>query len=1584
MPDHTSTLPPVIGLIRKHDLTGHKQRVGRIAWSPDGSHIAASSTAEVIVWNIGTGEEVLRAPFGESGTIWDVAWSPDSWLLAVAHRRRVLIITGDGEEVAHLDGHVGRVYSVAWSPDGRFLASASSDHTTRIWDVRSRECVQVLTMHRRSVYAVAWSPQGDQLASSSKDGSVCLWDASSWEMRAHLLGHSGWVVSLAWSPDGARLASASLDYTIRIWNPSTARSVAVLEGHTGGVHWVSVSAGTGLLASGASDDQVRLWDLHDGRSLGVLDQPEADYGYYWPAGPVFAPSGTELAGLHGNDRTVRVWSVDAVAVRGLSGLAAVVYSTANVVLVGPSGAGKSGLAHVLTGAEFTVTASTQSRSVRMLPVLPHAGVFREVLLWELPGQEAYRLLNEPMLARADVAVIVADPRSDLADDVRHWVRAVRQAQGRRPGGGAAPPVLLVHSRLDVAVPGSELRTLQLAQELNLTAMLNTSAKTGHGVAKLQELILGAIDWDALPLTASSEPLMRIRGFLLAMKESGRQLTRLDELVVAFRRSGGNGSRADFNTALRLLESAGLVRVLSVTDQVLLQPELLETYAAHILAAARDQPDGLGTVSIADARAGDSPQAVEFFEGGRELEGAILSGAVEELLRGEMVLREGAGESAYLLCPSEVRRERPDAAGPLRGTVTYRFTGLALRVYATLVVRMELATVLRRTALWRGVVEYVAPSGGRCAVQLRQTQEYQGELILSFEGTTPEDRALLDAFVRGHLERYADGAERTRSVLCPTCGTEIAAAQVAARLVRGFASITCPVCDTRIALAEHEEATSALASVEVDRRAELRRSILEAEAVVRGKRAARDFDVYFSHHSRDLQRVREIAAELGRFGILPWLLDDQMRPGDDWALAMTEQASRARVAAIFYGPHGIGATQAGEVEMLNAEAAGRGMRIIPVLLPGVLDPSELPASLRTRAWVDFRRPEPDPLELLAQGIRSVPGSVPAAEAPPPDESPRRERQLVEALEAAERQGDYAACLQYRTELSQLLRDTGRRDDAVYQAIRALYIADDPERLNGKGMRAPLELLVALSPQSLEERLVTLSHRDLALRELREVAGEQPAVPMVLRRAGIERWLEWFANPSAAAITELPRGGQGWPAVRMRRLRLRNIKTCQDVACDFLQPDGTVRPVSAFVGDNATGKSTLLQAIALACLGVSFSNRIEATGAPAFLRNGEASGSIELELELTVDSGATEEERGIIHLGLSVESTLKDFFPLPDGGMTLGPANHMAAWEMLRGQVGFQWGYCAGYGAFRALRERRESLGAATQVPEEVDRVLSLFQPQGTLLEPAVLEGIFQADVSALSHSPTYIPLLVRDSVVRLFRDIIPDTEVREVDGRMHLVEIHSGVSAPAALSDGCNSMIALLGHVLRHTLELRGWTGDPTQAEGIVLIDEVDLHLHPSWQRRALQQLERAFPRLQFIVTTHSPLVLGGVPDGIVSVLGRDEEGRTIVRTGESVKGWRVDQLLTGMHFGVSSPYDVETERLSEEYGRKLSELGPDNGYVRELERRLDEQKHAMHENAAPGRDTWNLLEEFAVFRFNQLSPEAREQAVARMWEQLRK
>lgn len=77
-----------------------------------------------------------------------------------------------------------------------------------------------------------------------------------------------------------------------------------------------------------------------------------------------------------------------------------------------------------------------------------------------------------------------------------------------------------------------------------------------------------------------------------------------------------------------------------------------------------------------------------------------------------------------------------------------------------------------------------------------------------------------------------------------------------------------------------------------------------------------------------------------------------------------------------------------------------------------------------------------------------------------------------------------------------------------------------------------------------------------------------------------------------------------------------------------------------------------------------------------------------------------------------------------------------------------------------------------------------------------------------------------------------------------------------LSDGEKCMLALVGDLARRLSLLNTKLADPLEGEGVVLIDEIDLHLHPRWQRTVVSSLERTFPNCQFIITTHSPQVIG--------------------------------------------------------------------------------------------------------------------------------
>ena len=92
-----------------------------------------------------------------------------------------------------------------------------------------------------------------------------------------------------------------------------------------------------------------------------------------------------------------------------------------------------------------------------------------------------------------------------------------------------------------------------------------------------------------------------------------------------------------------------------------------------------------------------------------------------------------------------------------------------------------------------------------------------------------------------------------------------------------------------------------------------------------------------------------------------------------------------------------------------------------------------------------------------------------------------------------------------------------------------------------------------------------------------------------------------------------------------------------------------------------------------------------------------------------------------------------------------------------------------------------------------------------------------------------------------------------------------------LSDGERGTLALILDLTRRLVQANSAMDDPmSQAEAVVLIDELDLHLHPQWQRRIVRDLETTFPRCQFIATTHSPQVIGEVPQDRIQVLAEGQ------------------------------------------------------------------------------------------------------------------
>jgi WD40 repeat protein len=275
-----------------------------VTWSPDGSRLAATAPdATVRVWDVGTGQELLRLR-GPAGRVRRVAWSPDGSRLATTSRDPAAQLwdARTGQEVLRLRGHRDFIMALAWAPDGSQLATSSADDTVRVWDARTGQEVPGLRRHMDLVRALAYSPDGSRIATASYDGAVRVWPTRPAQEALVFPGKVGPVISASWSADLSRVAMALGDGTTRVWDTRTGQQALKLEGH-GLMTAVAWSPDGARLAAGSAGGTAVVWDARTGKE--ALALTGHNHGV---TAVVFSPDGRRLAtGSLGGDGTTRVW-----------------------------------------------------------------------------------------------------------------------------------------------------------------------------------------------------------------------------------------------------------------------------------------------------------------------------------------------------------------------------------------------------------------------------------------------------------------------------------------------------------------------------------------------------------------------------------------------------------------------------------------------------------------------------------------------------------------------------------------------------------------------------------------------------------------------------------------------------------------------------------------------------------------------------------------------------------------------------------------------------------------------------------------------------------------------------------------------------------------------------------------------------------------------------------------------------------------------------------------------------------------------------------------------------------------------------
>lgn len=205
----------------------------------------------------------------------------------------------------------------------------------------------------------------------------------------------------------------------------------------------------------------------------------------------------------------------------------------------------------------------------------------------------------------------------------------------------------------------------------------------------------------------------------------------------------------------------------------------------------------------------------------------------------------------------------------------------------------------------------------------------------------------------------------------------------------------------------------------------------------------------------------------------------------------------------------------------------------------------------------------------------------------------------------------------------------------------------------------------------------------------------------------------------------------------------------------------------------------------------------------------------------------------------------------------------------------------------------------------------------------LEAIRRA-IAALPPGFNDLHIQRSDSQLSLFSEVAPRSAR---NSRMVVTKQGSELDINQ-LSDGEKGLLALVGDLARRLAIANPGLADPLQGEGIILIDEIELHLHPKWQRWIISGLQETFPNCQFILTTHSPQIISQVK-GFVYGLKELPTGEITVKKFDAY-GKDSNRILEDIMEDSERPYDIK-EHLLELF--RLIDQG-DLDHARQLRRQL--------------------------------------------------
>ncbi|EYF04189.1 AAA family ATPase [Chondromyces apiculatus] len=431
--------------------------------------------------------------------------------------------------------------------------------------------------------------------------------------------------------------------------------------------------------------------------------------------------------------------------------------------------------------------------------------------------------------------------------------------------------------------------------------------------------------------------------------------------------------------------------------------------------------------------------------------------------------------------------------------------------------------------------------------------------------------------------------------------------------------------------------------------------------------------------------------------------------------------------------------------------------------------------------------------------------------------------------------------------------------------------------------------------------------------------------------------------------------------LTQLRIQNLKLLKDFELSFTDAEGRPRMWTVIIGENGTAKTSILQAIAMAAAGALNVNGL-AQNVSSLRDKRDSKATVCIRADFLLDakrqrsrvypgySGRKPKGGVVVHSEVELPPKRKDLVARSSYAGVDGTQDPITDARSMDAKLWF----VAAYGVQRFLPgdpNARPVLDHAS-----VERMRSVFQRVDLI--GTGFANILKPEKARIYSRVLRDALFGKEGLLPGFNDLElrgqkgAGTTKTLQEGHRFVQNLPSGELKLAAswLSHGYQSTIAWLADLVGHIL----WEAQskealaPEDMEGLVLLDEIDLYLHPRWQRTIIRALKATFPRLQFVATTHSPLALVGLrpdQDEIVRLVIDDKTGDVRQLDMKQERAHEPDpRLMTGTeiyrtYFGIDQLYPDELGELLREHRY----LAADPTRSAKADKRLDALEEKLRE-----------------------------------------